>query len=92
MAIAGAGLVLYTVGYAWADFWVGKTWGVGHGWNTNSCSFPVIVVVALAYINKKQEHNDTLRMRQFGELYDRWRTSPATGQRLVSGVCRRPTR
>jgi hypothetical protein len=27
MAIAGAGLVLYTFGYAWADFGVGRTLG-----------------------------------------------------------------
>ena len=43
MAIAGAGLVLYTFGYAWADFGVAALW-VGHGWNTNSCSFQQLLI------------------------------------------------
>jgi hypothetical protein len=37
----------------------------------HSCSFPVVTVVALSMIDKRQEHNSALRLRQFGDLYDR---------------------
>jgi hypothetical protein len=45
------------------------------------CSFPVVAVVALSMINTRQEHNNVLRIRQFGDLYDRW------GSPLAVGYC-----
>jgi hypothetical protein len=47
MAVAGVGLVLYTLG------------------------FPIVAVLALSLVDKRQEHNSVLRLRQFGDLYDR---------------------
>jgi hypothetical protein len=48
---------------------------VDGAWNTSSCSFPLMTGVALAMIDKRQEHNSVLRFRQFGHLYDRWGVS-----------------
>ena len=36
------------------------------------CRFPVAVVTALSKINRRQEHSNVFRLKQFGELYDRW--------------------
>ena len=33
--------------------------------------FPVVAVWALSMVDKRQEHNSVLRLRQFGDLYDR---------------------
>ena len=69
MAVAAVGVVLYTVGYARPTF--GCYCLFGSLWNPSSCSFPVVTVVALSVIDKRQEHNSALRIRQFGDLYDR---------------------
>ena len=49
---------------------------VGMCGTLNSCSFPVIVIAALSYVDKRQEHTDTLMIRQFGKIYDRSRSPP----------------
>ena len=36
------------------------------------CSFPIVAFMALSMIDKRQEHNSILRIRQFGHLYDRY--------------------
>ena len=69
MAVAAVGVVLYTVGYARPTF--GQHCLLGSLWHTSSCSFLVVTVVALSMIDKRQEHNSALRIRQFGDLYDR---------------------
>jgi hypothetical protein len=68
MAVAAVGVVLYTVGYARPT--LGHCCLSGSLW-AHSCSFPVVTVVALSMIDKRQEHNSALRLRQFGDLYDR---------------------
>jgi hypothetical protein len=55
---------------------------VGEGRNSNSCSFPAIAVASLLYIDRRQEHNNAGRIRQFGELYDRWSSLRLGGRRL----------
>ena len=50
--------------------------------NSNSCSFPAIAVASLLYIDRRQEHNNAGRIRQFGELYDRWSSLRLGGRRL----------
>jgi hypothetical protein len=69
MAVAAVGVVLYTVGYALPTF--GQYCLSESLWHKSSCSFPVVTVVALSMIDKRQEHNSALRIRQFGVLYDR---------------------
>ncbi len=48
------------------------------------CRFPVAVVMALSNINRRQEHSNVFRLRQFGELYDRWGGPWAQQLRYVS--------
>jgi hypothetical protein len=69
MAVAAVGVVLYTVGYARPTS--GHYCLSGSLWHTSSFSFLVVTVVALSLIDKRQEHNSALRIRQFGDLYDR---------------------
>ena len=69
MAVAAVGVVLYTVGYARPNF--GHYCLLGSLRHPSSCSFLVVTVVALSMIDKRQEHNSALRIRQFGDLYDR---------------------
>jgi hypothetical protein len=69
MAVAAVGVVLYTVGYARPNF--GRCCLLGSSWHTSCCSFLVITIVGLFMIDKRQEHNSALRIRQFGDLYDR---------------------
>ena len=70
MAIAGVGLVLYTFGYARPN------WEPWTSPEQNLCSFPLVAVVALSYIHKKQRHNNPLPLLLFGDLYDRRRPAP----------------
>ena len=68
MVLGAFGIVVYVVGYVQHP---DAAHAAASGTLQVLCSFPLISLLALVYIDKRQQHNRPLRVAQFGHLYDR---------------------
>ena len=71
MVIGGFGIMLYTLGYQ-PNFRDDLATVGTQDCVTYLCRFPVAVVTALSKIDHSQEHSNVFRLKQFGDLYNRW--------------------